>query len=209
MSSSLSQTNTKKRKVDDERSEFLSTTQRQIEETVADIDTRKRQRAARIIETLRKIDNLVTELVADRADLSSENPGLLNTKERHKQVEAQFEALYPVAKVAYTVKRRNRDVFPLRGWGRGATAPLEERQKFAERDSKVIERFKEQKKDRVEACERLRAACQSNEAIATELERAELNSLKTRITDLLYGVDEPSPTRLELALPLLPHDFDN
>lgn len=124
-------------------------------------------------------------------------------------MEAQFEELYPVAKVVYTVKRRNRDVFPSRGWGRGVEAPLEERQKFAERDIKVIERFEEQKKDRREAYLRLRGACQSHEEPMPLRERVELNSLKTRIVESLSRVFEPSLTRLELQLPSLPHDFDN
>lgn len=122
------------------------------------MDSRRRRICLRQLETLRKIEELFCELRSSSLPLL-EDSTLLVTQESRDEVLTRFEELYAITDVPHTVKKRNRDVFPSRGWCRPDEAPIEERIKFADRDEKRIERYKTEKDLREKAADVLNSAC--------------------------------------------------
>ncbi len=195
---------TNKRKHDDAEGEkFLASTEERIKRTVQYMDSRRRQISLRQLETLKKIDELFSELRASSLPLPEEQT-LLVTKESRDEVQTRFEEVYAISDVPHTVKKRNRDVFPSRGWGQSDDAPIEERIKFADRDKKIIERYKTEKEAREKAVDKLNSACFSKKTVLTIEERDELDKLKETISRELDAIVQPESTRINFDFWYMP-----
>lgn len=200
-----SKTNKRKRE-DAEAEKFLTSTEERIKRTVEYMDSRRRQLCLRQLETLRKIDKLFSELRASSSPLL-EDSTLLVTQESRDEVLTRFEELYAITNVPHTVKKRNRDVFPFRGWGRPDEVPIAERNKFAERDRKTIERYKTEKESREKAVDVLNSARCSKKTVLTFEERDELDKLKTTIAKELDAIVQPESTRIDFDFCYIPASF--
>lgn len=198
---------TNKRKHDDTESEkFLTSTEERINQTVNYMDCRRRRICLRQLDTLRKIEELFRELRASSLPILEDSTLLLTQKSRD-EVLTSFEELYAITDVPHTVKKRNRDVFPSRGWCRPDEAPIEERIKFADRDKKTIERYKTEKELREKAADVLNSACCSKKTVLTIEERDELDKLKNIITKELDEIVQPESTRIDLGFRCTPESF--
>jgi len=188
----------------EQRTAYVTETVGKIRGIVNRVHATKRARVKRLLDSLTSINTQLNQLY-DR------KTGELEPAEKHligTQLHG-FDALFPVDKVAHTVKRRNRGTFPVGGWS-SDSADAAEIEKFAERDAKVVARYKQQMRVRDKASEKIIAAGISSELAATEEERQEFERLRSAIQANLSGWGLLLPrqeTDIDLRIARHPRDF--
>lgn len=165
------------RELEAERTEYVDAVVARLKSHVASVHAKKR---AVFLEKLGELRRISAALDDFQRTTNNGIPAFDPADE--EELNATMNRLFPVTKVAHTVRCRNNDVFKMLNPWSSQLPKQDEIEKFAERDAKIIERYRAEKAPKDMAWARIRSAARSRELIQTEEEKAEFLKLRERVS---------------------------